>query len=235
MVKTRKPIRRCVSFLLSVIMVLSFTTPIAYATSVGGPTLADFDHNAKQGETTGGEDMEGGYGWGPARQGFRVSLLSGNSLFPSLGARAVADIVYSNVPNNKVEMKENRLGQTSRGTLSNTIGSGELHSLSGMPPSLTAAMAANGIAVREYLLGGAGGSGGGQGNPGGGGSSGPVINWTNTSGGGGGGSTTGNNGSSISADERNDAQQVINTWKNRLSTYSCDPEGCGYFFVKNCK
>lgn len=204
---TKKLSQRCLSFFLSILMILPMQAQLltAYADDL---TTGPWDENAGEGAPTGGEAMTNGYGWKYLNQGYRVTLLSGNQLFPSLGASAVADIVYSQPPNNKVEKQANRLGQNSRGILQEVIGQGGLAAISGLPKSITDQMAANGEAVREYLLNGAMG-GGGQGNPGGGDV--PVINWSKT-GGGGSGTASGNNTSGqITADERADAQQIVTT------------------------
>lgn len=171
MIKVKKLSERCLSFLLSILMIISISPIKAY--SVDGSTVDNFEHNAGGGTSKEGEYTEDG--WTEPEQGYRVSLLSGNQLFPLLGANAVRDIVYSQIPSNTNEQTKNRLGQERGKLVTDFIGVGGLSDIAGLPPSLLWDMSANGIAVREYLMGNSEVGGGGQGNPGG--YDRPQINW----------------------------------------------------------
>ena len=158
---------------LSVVLVVMMLITPAHATSKGG-----YDPNATQGSGSNSESITGGKGYDISHQGYRISILSGDQPFPGV-EKPVQDMWYSTPPSDIDKyMDTNRLGMTTDAARDNIIGQGKLEGLD-IPKAIIGvngnSFGANGIAVREYLLGnGTGGtsSGGTPGSPGG-----PTINW----------------------------------------------------------
>lgn len=69
MVKAKSFLKRSLSLLLSMFLIIPLSTITAYS--------LDFDPNAGAGNSTGGEYVGGGggIGWSVAKQGYRVTLL----------------------------------------------------------------------------------------------------------------------------------------------------------------
>lgn len=160
---------------LSVVLVVMMLITSAYATSTD-----DYDPNATQGSGSNSESITGGKGYDISHQGYRISILSGDQPFPGV-EKPVQDIWYSTPPSDiDFYYYSNRLGVESVAR-DNIINQGKLEGLD-IPKAIIAVnengFGANGIAVREYLLGNgtggtsSGGSGGTPGSPGG-----PTINW----------------------------------------------------------
>lgn len=160
---------------LSVVLVVMMLITPAHATSKGG-----YDPNATQGSGSNSESITGGKGYDISHQGYRISILSGDQPFPGV-EKPVQDIWYSTPPSDIKYYGTNRLGMETDAARDNLINQGKLEGLD-IPKAIIAVnengFGANGIAVREYLLGNgtggtsSGGSGGTPGSPGG-----PTINW----------------------------------------------------------
>lgn len=155
---------------LSVVLVVMMLITPAHATSTGG-----YDPNATQGSGSNSETITGGKGYDISHQGYRISILSGDQPFPGV-EKPVQDMWYSTPPSDIDKyMDTNRLGMTTDAARDNIIGQGKLEGLD-IPKAIIGvngnSFGANGIAVREYLLGT--GAGGSPSSPGG---SGGSINW----------------------------------------------------------
>ena len=167
-------LKKGLSLLLSIFLILPLITTTAYATE-------GYDPNATQGSGGNAETITGGTGFSLANQGYRISILSGNNPFPGV-AKPVQDMWYSTPPSDVQYKDTNRLGMTTDAAKGNIIGQGNLEGID-IPKAIivgsAGGFAANGIAVRQYLLGGSGGSPSSPGGSGGTGGTGggPTINW----------------------------------------------------------